>query len=403
MKTFNYTARSSEGGQVTGVAEANTREEAVRALRDDGLIIVRIDEVGSGKRDLDLRLGSKKTKEKSLGIVCDQFAILLRAGLPIVRTLQLIANQAEDKTLAKILSEAADDVAAGYSLADSLEKHGDGLPTTFTESIRAGEESGALEVVFRRLSKYYEKSSRTKAKVKSAMIYPTFVMVIAVIVVAIIMIFAVPVFKSTFEGMGNDLPAITQFVISSSDFWVHWWWLVAIVIAAIIIGIKLAKRNDAFRLWWSKIGIKVPVLGRINLMSAASQYSGTMSVMMSAGLPIVKAVGVTARSMTNYYMGRSLENTLPGLEAGKTLAQCLKEENTMPELAIEMTAVGEQTGALENTMEVISEYYDNEVETSTARAMSILEPMIIVVLAGIVFFLLLSVYLPLFSMYGSVS
>lgn len=403
MKTFEYVARSSTGGQVTGVAEANTRDEAVRQLRDNGLIVERIDESGDSKKDLDLKLGARKTKEKSLSVVCEQFEILLRAGLPIVRTLQLIAHQTDDKSLKKVLEEASEEVAAGYSLADSLAKHGSGLPTTFIESVRAGEESGSLEIVFKRLSAYYEKSSRTKAKVKSAMIYPTFVMVIAVIVVAIILIFAVPVFKDTFASLGGELPAITQFVVDSSDFWVHWWWLIAILIAAGVIGVQVAKKNEAFHLMWSKLGIMVPVLGRINLMSAASQYSGTMSVMMTAGLPIVKAVGVTARSLTNYYMGKSLENTIPDLEAGKPLATCLREEGTLPDLAIEMTAVGEQTGALENTMEVISEYYDNEVETSTARAMSILEPMIIVVLAGIVFVLLLSVYLPMFSMYGSMA
>ena len=401
MKTFEYVARSSAGGQVSGVAEANTREEAVRQLRDSGLIIETITESGGSAHDIDLKLGSRKAKEKSLSVVCDQFAILLRAGLPIVRTLELIANQTEDKTLKGILEEAAEEVAAGYSLADSLAKHGDGLPTTFIESIRAGEESGALEIVFQRLSSYYEKSSRTKAKVKSAMIYPAFVMVIAVVVVAIIMIFAVPVFTSTFDQMGGELPAITQFVVDSSDFWVHWWWLVGILIAAVVIGVQVAKKNDAFRLKWSQLGIVVPVLGRINLMSAASQYSGTMSVMMAAGLPIVKAVGVTARSLTNYYMGKSLEDSLPDMEAGKPLSACLRAANKFPELAVEMTAVGEQTGALENTMEVISEYYDNEVETATARAMSILEPMIIVVLAVIVFVLLLAVYLPLFTMYDN--
>ncbi len=402
MKTFSYTARALEGGgEITGVAEANTQSEALRQLRENGLIVTRISEVSDSQRDLDLRLGGRKTKEKVLSIICDQFAILLKAGLPITRTLELIANQTDDKTFAGVLKNTADDVAAGYSLADSLAKYGDNLPTTFIESIRAGEESGSLETVFRRLSTYYEKSSRTKAKVKSAMIYPTFVIIIAVIVVAIIMIFAVPVFKSTFDSLGEELPAVTQFVIVSSDFWVNWWWLVAIIIVAAVIAVKLAKRNEAFRLKWSELGINLPVLGRINLMSAASQYSGTMSVMMSAGLPIVKAVGVTARSMTNYYMGHSLENVLPDLEAGKTLATCLRAENTLPELAIEMTAVGEQTGSLENTMEVISEYYDNEVEMATSRAMSILEPMIIVVLACIVFVLLLSVYLPMFTMYGS--
>ena len=401
MKTFDYVARSTAGGQVAGVAEANTRDEAIRQLRDSGLIIESITESSDSKRDIDLKLGARKMKEKALSVVCDQFAILLRAGLPIVRTLELIAHQTDDKTLKKVLEEAAEEVAAGYGLADSLEKHGDGLPTSFVESIRAGEESGSLEVVFKRLSTYYEKTSRTKAKVKGAMIYPTFVMVIAVVVVAIIMIFAVPVFKDTFDSLGGELPAITQFVIDSSDFWTHWWWLIAILIIGGVIGVQVAKKNEAFRLRWSKLGIMVPVIGRINLMSAASQYSGTMSVMMTAGLPIVKAVGVTARSLTNFYMAKSLENTMVDLEAGKPLAACLQAEGTLPELAIEMTSVGKQTGALENTMEVISEYYDNEVETATARAMSVLEPMIIVVLAGIVFVLLLSVYLPLFSMYGS--
>ncbi len=404
MKTFNYTARAIEGGQpFEGIAEANTQSEALRQLREGGLIVERISEAGDTKRDLDLRLGGRKTKEKELAIMCNQFAILLKAGLPITRTLELIANQTDDKTLAKVLKNAADDVAAGYSLSDSLKKAGNNLPTTFIESVRAGEESGSLEVVFRRLSNYFEKSSRTKAKVRSAMIYPTFVMVIAVVVVIIIMVFAVPVFSSTFADLGQELPAITQFVIGASDFCTHWWWLMLLIVVAAIIGVKVAKQNDAFHLKWSHIGILLPVIGRINLMSAASQYSGTMSVMMTAGLPIVKAVGVTARSMTNYYMGQSLENVLPDLEAGKTLASCLHNEGTLPELTIEMTAVGEQTGALESTMEVISEYYDNEVETATGRAMSVLEPMIIVVLAVIVFTLLLSVYLPLFNMYGSVS
>ena len=389
------------GNMVEGVAEANSRDEAIRQLRESGLIVAKMDEVSDSKKDIDLKLGIKKAKEKTLSVTCNQFAILLKAGLPMTRTIELIAHQTEDKTLAQILEDAANDVAAGYSLASSLEKNGTGLPTTFIESIRAGEESGSLETVFERLSSYYEKSSRTKAKVKSAMIYPTFVMVIAVIVVAIIMIFAVPVFKDSFASMGEDLPAITQFVIDASNFFTNWWWLLVVIVIVLFVAVKIAKKNDDFRLKWSEIGIRIPVIGRINLMSAASEYAGTMSVMMSAGLPIVRAVGVTARSMTNYYMAHSLENTLPQLEAGKTLATALRAENTLPELAIEMTSVGEQTGALESTLNVISEYYDNEVETATSRAMSILEPMIIVVLAGIVFVLLLSVYLPMFSMYGS--
>lgn len=409
MKTFNYIARYREGGEVNGVIEANTRDEAIRQLRDTNLIIVQISEVGDSSRDVNLRIGGRKAKEKELSVMCNQFAILLKAGLPIVRTLQLIADQTDDKTLKKVLENVADDVAAGYGLADSFVKHGKSLPTTFTESVRAGESSGSLDAVFLRLKDYYEKSSRSKAKVRSAMVYPTFVIVIAVIVVAIIMIFAVPVFRTTFDSFGGELPAITQAVIALSDFFVGYWWVLILIVGALFILVKVLKKNERFRLAWSKMGVELPILhiptpviGRVNLMGSTSQYAGTMGVMMASGMPITKAVDVAAKSMGNYYLAHSVAETLPELEAGKSLATCLQVRNTLPSLAIEMTAVGEQTGSLEHTLSVISEYYDNEVEVATARALAVLEPCIIVVLAVIVFMLLLSVYMPMFTMYGSI-
>ena len=400
MKTFNYKARTEAGGAVTGVAEANTRDEAILNLKDAGLIVESIAEAG-GEHDIDLRLGGRKTKEKSLAIMCNQFAIILTAGMPIVRTLQLVANQTEDKSLKVILNDVADEVSAGYSLADSFAKHGTGLPTTFIETVRAGEASGSLDVVFRRLSEFYEKSSKTKSKVKSAMIYPSFVIGIAIVVIAIIMLFAVPTFTSTFASMGVQLPWITQFMIDSSAFWTHNILFIIGLVIVLIIAVKVAKRNDEFRLKWSRIGVRLPVLGRISLMNAASQYSGTMGVMMEAGLSVINAVSVTARSMSNYYMGHELASTQADLESGKPLATCLAKIGIFPELVTEMTGVGEQTGSLEHTLSVLSEYYDNEVETASARALSILEPLIIVILAVIVCGILLAVYLPMFSLYGS--
>jgi type IV pilus assembly protein PilC len=400
MKTFNYKARTETGSTIDGVAEANTREEAVLNLKDAGLIVESIAESG-GEHDIDLRLGGRKAKEKSLAIMCNQFAIILTAGMPIVRTLQLVANQTEDKTLKSILGDVADDVAAGYSLADSFAKHGKGLPVTFVETVRAGEASGNLDVVFRRLSDFYEKSSKTKSKVKSAMIYPAFVVCIAVVVIAIIMIFAVPTFTSTFATMGVQLPWITQFMIDGSAFLTHNILFIIGIIIVLVIAVKVAKKNDDFRLKWSSIGVRVPVIGRINLMNAASQYSGTMGVMMEAGLSVISAVGVTARSMSNYYMGHELAATQTDLESGKPLASCLAKADIFPELVTEMTGVGEQTGSLEHTLTVLSEYYDNEVETASSRALSILEPLIIVILAVVVCGILLAVYLPMFSLYGN--
>lgn len=400
MRAFKYTARSSYGATVDGVVEANTREEAVIQLKDDGYIVTSIEESGS-EHDIDLRIGSKKTKDKTLSVMCNQFAIILEAGLPIVRTLELIANQTEDKTLKEILDNVASDVAAGYELASSFEKHGGHLPTTFIESIRAGEQSGNLVLVFKRLATFYRKQSETSGKVKSAMMYPSFIMGVAVIVVGVIMVFAVPTFKTTFDSMGTAMPLPTQILINASDFMVAWWWVIALAIVLVIGGIQLAKhKSESFRLKWSKLGTKVPVLGKINVMSSASQYASTMAVMMMAGLSSSHAVAVTSRTITNYYMGYMLGSIVPDLEAGRPLAEMLAGTGAYPQLATEMTGVGEETGELEHTLEVVSEYYDFEVQEATARAIGMLEPITICLLAGIVAIILLAVYLPMFSIYG---
>ncbi|MBR3159474.1 MAG: type II secretion system F family protein [Atopobiaceae bacterium] len=400
MKTYKYTARSSFGATVEGVVEANTREEAIIQLKDDGYIITTIEATGS-EHDIDLRIGGKKTKDKTIAVMCNQFAIILEAGLPIVRTLELIAGQTEDKTLKEILTNVGDDVAAGYELAASFEKHGPNLPATFIESVRAGEQSGNLTLVFQRLAVFYRKQSETAGKVKSAMVYPTFIMIVAVIVVAIIMIFAVPTFKSTFDSMGGELPLPTKFMIGTSDFLTKWWWLVVLIVGAIYAGLQLAKRrSEKFHLKWSELGTKVPVLGRITTMSSSAQYASTMAVMMAAGLSSSQAVEVTAKTIDNYYMGSALAGIVPDLEAGRPLAETMAATEAYPQLVTEMTGVGEQTGELEHTLEVVSDYYDFEVQEATERAIGMIEPLTIVMLAGIVCIILLAVYLPMFSIYG---
>lgn len=399
MKTYKYTARTAASTEVDGIIEAATVDEAVGKLKEGGMIVERIEESG-GEHDIDLRMGGRKTKENALAIMCNQFAIILQAGMPIVRTLQLVSDQTQDKTLKKILGDVADDVSAGYGLADSFAKHGEGLPTTFVETVRAGEDSGNLDVVFRRMSDYYEKTSKTKSKVKSSMVYPGFVVGVAIVVIAVINIFAIPTFKTTFVSMNIEMPAITQFMIAGSDFWANNTLWVILVILALIIAVKFAKKNEDFHLKWSRLGVRLPIVGHIARMNAASQYSGTMSVMMGAGLSVVASVEVTAKSIDNYWVAQQLESTLPDLEAGKTLAAALGKTEAFPELVTEMTGVGEQTGSLEHTLGVLSEYYDNEVEVATARTLSILEPVIIIVLAVVVCVILLAVYLPVFSLYG---
>ncbi len=400
MKTFKYSARSEDGTAFEGAIQANSEGRAIEQLKESGVVVRSIEREG-GDHDIDIHIGRAKTKEKALALLCHQFAIILQAGMPIVLTVRLVAGQTENKALAAILNDVADDVASGQGLADSFERRGSALPTTFIETVRAGELAGSLDTVFTRLSDYYTKTSRSKARVGSAMIYPAFVIGIAIIVIIIIMTFAVPTFTSTFASMDIALPWITQAMISTSNFFSHYSLILLAVIAAIIVIMKVWLRNEGPRLKWSKAGLHVPVIGRIVYMNAANQYASTMSTMLASGLPMVDAVRATAWSIGNRYLSHELESILPDLEAGKQLSEGLRKSGAFPDLVVEMTAVGEESGSLEDTLDTVGLYYANEVDTATTRALSIMEPLLIVILAVIVCSILLAVYLPIFSLYGS--
>lgn len=400
MKTFKYTIRTQEGDLVSGVVEANSKDEGIAHLRGEHAVVVSIDEVPEG---ININIGHMHIKDKALALMCNQFAIIMGAGLPIVRTVQLVAGQTTDKTLRKVLLDVASDISAGYGLADSFNSRaGSMFPTTFTETIRAGERSGNLQEVFKRLSTYYETTSRNKGKVVSAMIYPLFVIAVAVVVIIIIMVYAVPMFKSTFAGLGTDLPGITAAMIGMSDFLTNYWAILLAAIAGVILAVYLLKRTSAGGELLSRWGLKLPLFGSINRMTAASQYASTMSIMLGAGISVIDSVDITARALSNRLVSKKLSGILVDLEAGKRLGTCLSRIKEFPELVVEMTAVGEETGSLEGTLGIISEYYDNEVTVATQRALSILEPAIILVLAVFVVMVLLSVYIPLFTMYGSI-
>ncbi len=402
MKTFRYEAQRKDGEVDHGIVEANNRDEAMGKVRADFPVVNLLVETG-GSRDIDLSFGGHRTTEKVLALMCNQFAIILKAGFPIVHTVELVSDQVTDKAMGRTLKDVAGDVAAGYGLADSLANHDRSLPPTLIETIRAGESSGNLEGVFRQLAGYYDAKSKTHAKVISAMIYPSFVVIVAIVVIIIIMVFAVPTFSSTFAKMGVDLPWITKAMIAISNFFVSYILVIIIAIAAVALGLRMWGHRETGRMYYAKLALRLPIFGHISLMSAASQYASTMSVMLGAGLPVIEAVEVTGRSLSNHYLSTRLRGIIPDLEAGKRLGLCLENVKMFPDLINEMTAVGEETGALETTLATIAQYYGNEVNVATTRALSIMEPVIILILAVFVVGILFSVYLPLFSMYGSVS
>lgn len=402
MPTYKYKAISLDGAPVSGVMEAYDEFAAVDRIKETCAVVTKLTEVRRSDEGKEL-FGRPKIQHKVLAMVSSQFSIILTAGLPIVRAVELIAGQTSDRQMRRILQAVAADVAAGHSLAQSFEnKGGAQLPTTFIETVRAGEDSGTLDHAFAKLHTYYDKSAKIKAKVVSAMAYPIFLCIVAVIVVMIIMVRAVPVFVGLFEGMGTALPAPTRILIAVSNFFSDYNLFLLLGVALIVIACKLWQRTEDGKRFFARLSLKLPILGRVNVMKGASQFANTMATMLAAGIPMVKAVTATGKAMDNYVMGMETLETVSGIEQGKRLGVCMKNGEFFPPLLVEMTAVGEETGSMEATLDVIGAYFDTEVEQQSTRALSLLEPSIIVVLALFVVFILLAVYLPLFSMYGGI-
>ena len=400
MTTYKYEAVSLNGAVVTGVVQAHDKNDAILQIKENCAVINRLTEVrGSALAE---RLKARKVNEKTLSLMCRQFSIILTAGMPIVKSVELVGHQVEDRMLKNLLLQVAGDVAAGYRLADSFELRGPGLPPTFVETVRAGEESGSLEQSFATLAEFYKKKTTLHGKVVTALTYPAFVLAVAVAVIIVIMTFAVPTFTSAFGQMGTDLPGVTRALVAISHCFEKYILYILIALVGLVLAWRTYCSTERGKLTRGRLRLKLPVLGRVNRMNVASQFANTLSAMLSSGLPVMKALHITARTVNNYLVSSAIMNVVAGVESGGTIGEGLRATGLLPELLCEMTAMGEQSGSLEDTLLVIGAYYDNEVEQSTNRAVSLLEPIIICVLAVFVVFVLLAVYLPMFSLYNTI-
>ena len=404
MQTFRYQGLSSSGARIDGVVDAIDEHEAVIKAKASCKVVIKVEK--QSKKNLltanvsDL-FGGPKIKAKALSLLCSQLSIELRAGLPLVRALELVAENEPDKELKEILAKTAEDVGSGHTLAESFASNGPTLPPTFIETIRAGEESGTLDQCFTRLRDYYKNSSAVASKVTSAMIYPIMLIIVAIVVVAIIMIKAVPVFEDSFASMDLELPWVTRSLIAVSNFMTDNFLILVVIFALIFISVMLFGKTETGKSLYARIALTFPGIGLVNRMNAASQFSATMGTMLAAGLPMLQATQITSRIMSNYLIKTDVRHAAEGIVTGQRLVDGLRKSKWLPSLLLEMTGVGEETGNLDDTLDVINEYYTDEVSVAVARALSILEPCITLVMAGLVVFILLSVYLPLFSMYGS--
>ena len=402
MTTYKYTALSRSGQKVTGVIEGSNELDAVSRIKSEYDIILKITEVkGKGEGLLNLEIGGKKLDAKAFTVMCSQFAIILKAGIPIARTMQLVADKTTNKPLKKMLKEVSEDVEGGRSVAASFQDRGGGLlPPTFVETIRSGEESGNLDHAFESMYISYNKVVKMRAKVRGALAYPLFVLGVAVVVVMVLMVKVVPTFTAIFDSLGGELPLMARMLIGTSNFFRDNILFMLAIVVAVFLAYKIYGRTQSGRLRLAKTALNVPMLGNISLLNAASQFSNTMCIMLAAGLPMTRALAITAKTLDNYYISQEVGKLTGKLEQGNSLGPSMREQDILPDILVDMVAVGEETGELEETLRTIGDYYDAELQTAINAAMAKLEPTLLCILAVIVGFIVIAIYGSMFGMYA---
>lgn len=407
MAIYRYEGTNKEGLSVSGTVEAPNRDAAATLAQRQCQSLTRLapDYPENLNRllrmDMDVLLSGGRIPPKKLALLCTQLEISLRAGMPLVRSLELAARTAPDNYLQEVLQHTASDVQEGETLSDAFRSHCPGLPEVFLQTLHAGESSGTLSESFRRLAEHYSRSAATGSQISSALIYPAMLLLVAVGVIAVILIYAVPVFEESFSHMGQDLPGPTAALIALSGFLRSHALLIFAAAACAVLGLILLSRTPKGRLIFGHLALRIPGIAPLLRQNAAARYAATLASLLDAGLPLLRAAAIAAQTEENLPIRQALEAAGTGIGDGHSFSEGLRG-TLLPPLLAEMAALGEETGHLAETLTMVSRHFAAEAENRLKRLLSVLEPCITLLLAVVVIFILLCVYLPVFGMYGGI-
>jgi type IV pilus assembly protein PilC len=399
MPTFAYSGRTRGGQTVAGERIADTMDAAVAALRREQILVTRIDpsKAKSAERPAKPKTG-KSVPSKNLAIFTRQFSVMIDAGLPLVQCLDILGKQEPHKGFSASILKVREDVEAGAALADAMKKHPKTFDPLYSNMIAAGEAGGILDTILKRLAVYIEKNVKLKSDVKSAMIYPVAVIVIAIVVVAAILWKVIPTFASLFQGLGAQLPLPTRVVIALSDGIVAYGWMIIIAIGLMGFGVKQYYGSAGGRRTIDAILLKTPILGNILRKVAVARFCRTLSTLLASGVPILDGLDITARTAGNAVVEAAILKTRSGIERGETIAQPLRDTNVFPSMVVQMINVGETTGALDSMLSKIADFYEEEVDTAVAGLLTLMEPVMIAFLGVVVGGIVIAMYLPIFDL-----
>ena len=398
MAGYAYIAIDISGKERKGKMEAPDEERVFHTLKSEGLYPVTIKELNIFTRDINIQI-SNPVKPRDLSVFTRQFVTILNAGVPIIEALSMLEEQTENKTLKKAIAGTQIMVHKGERLADAMRNQGKVFPPILINMVEAGEASGSLEVALERMAIHFEKESKLRSLIRKAMVYPMALGSISLAVVILMIAFVIPGFMDMFADMDMEMPPITLAVMSVSDFVVNRWYIILGVIALIALGWFVFTNSFTGKMFFAKVKLKLPLVGKLTQKTASARITRTLGTLIAAGIPLIEAVDITARTMDNLVIKKLLMESKEEVARGVPLSVPIRSSGIFPPMVTHMMKIGEETGSMEDMLNKIADYYDEEVEVSTQTLTAAMEPIIIVFLALVVGGLILAIMQPMFSMY----
>ncbi|MDU2239123.1 MAG: type II secretion system F family protein [Paenibacillus sp.] len=402
MPQYVYQGKDGVGKQRKGALQAPDRSTALAELKRQQIVVTGLREKRETVWNKEFYLGNP-VKNEQFVVFCRQFATMIKAGISIVEATAILAEQSESKALKKTLAEVAAELRKGSTFSGAISAYPRIFPTIFVHMIRAGEEAGCMEETLERLAVYFEKAHVTREKVKSAMTYPLIVSVMAVFVIIFLLKFMIPRFQAMFAQLGGDLPAITKFTLSlSRSLEQHWivWLLIALgAVAAVYLLLRWERGAYA----WDYIKLKAPVFGILNRKSAIAQLTRTLSSLFASAVPVLQALAIVEKAVGNRVIGATLRECQTSLRQGRPLSEPLRQSWVFPPLVTQMIRVGEETGSIDAMLAKVADFYERDVENTVDKLKQLIEPVMILLLAGVVGFIVASVMIPMLSLYRNIS
>jgi type IV pilus assembly protein PilC len=406
MAVFSYQAKALNGSVTRGTIDAGSESEARVKIRALKLIPIQVVVGGtpgapSAPSSFKFKARMSKVKSKDLQTFTRQLSVLVGAGVPIVPSLEALSQGFKSPSLKRALGDITQDISAGKKLGEAFGKQSQIFDRFYVNMMIAGEEGGVLELVLRRLAEYIEKAVKLNGRIKGALVYPIAVFVIAGVVVTGLLVFVIPKFAELFAGNGMELPVLTQIVMNASTFMQSYWWMIIGGVMAGVWGVKRYYLTSAGRQTIDQLLVRTPVFGDLIIKGGLAKFTRTLSTLLGAGVPIMDAMDIAAQVSGNWVLERAIMRAKEAISQGKSIATPFAQEKVFPSLVVQMMAVGEQTGSLDQMLGKIADFFEDEVDEVVGAMTALIEPLMIVFLGGIVAFLVIAMYLPIFKMAGA--